>query len=66
MNDMANVRNECLWRAQLLTLAYNNEADERCYVRFVTQLKLLKINNAKTKLKESRVRIHSIVKDYYQ
>src|SRR5215216_3566503 len=29
MNDMANVRNECLRRAQLLTLAYNNEADER-------------------------------------
>jgi hypothetical protein len=29
MNDMANVRNECLRRAQLLTLAYNNETDER-------------------------------------
>src|SRR5688572_23495959 len=29
MNDMANIRNECLRRAQLLTLAYNNEADER-------------------------------------
>ena len=31
MNDMANVRNECLRRAQLLTLAYNNEANERWY-----------------------------------
>ncbi|CAB5380045.1 unnamed protein product [Rhizophagus irregularis] len=28
-NDMANVRNECLRRAQLLTIAYNNEANER-------------------------------------
>ena len=28
MNDMANVRNECLQRAQLLTLAYNNKTDE--------------------------------------
>ncbi|GBC38333.1 hypothetical protein GLOIN_2v1772633 [Rhizophagus irregularis DAOM 181602=DAOM 197198] len=27
-NDMANVRNECLRRAQLLTIAYNNEANE--------------------------------------
>ena len=39
---------------------------QRCYVRFVTQIKITKINNAKTKLKESRVRIHSIVKDYSQ
>ncbi|RGB24317.1 hypothetical protein C1646_773273 [Rhizophagus diaphanus] len=29
INDMANVRNECLQRAQLLTIAYNNEANER-------------------------------------
>ncbi|GET55333.1 hypothetical protein GLOIN_2v1772633 [Rhizophagus irregularis DAOM 181602=DAOM 197198] len=29
INDMANVRNECLRRAQLLTIAYNNEANER-------------------------------------
>ena len=29
INDIANVRNECLRRAQLLTLAYNNEANER-------------------------------------
>ncbi|CAB5393502.1 unnamed protein product [Rhizophagus irregularis] len=28
-NDMANVRNECFRRAQLLTIAYNNEANER-------------------------------------
>ncbi|RIA95392.1 hypothetical protein C1645_734109 [Glomus cerebriforme] len=28
INDMANVRNECLRRAQLLTLTYNNEANE--------------------------------------
>ncbi|GES74096.1 hypothetical protein GLOIN_2v1770807 [Rhizophagus clarus] len=28
INNMANVRNECLRRAQLLTLAYNNEANE--------------------------------------
>jgi hypothetical protein len=29
MNDMANVRNECLRRTQLLNLAYNNEVNER-------------------------------------
>ena len=29
MNDIVNIRNECLRRAQLLTLAYNNEANER-------------------------------------
>jgi uncharacterized protein YbgA (DUF1722 family) len=29
INDMANVRNECLRRTQLLTLAYNNETNER-------------------------------------
>ncbi len=30
INNMANVRNECLRRTQLLTLAYNNETNERC------------------------------------
>ena len=30
MNDLANTRNNCLQRNQLLTLAYNNEVDERC------------------------------------
>jgi len=29
INNMANVRNECLRRTQLLTLAYNNETNER-------------------------------------
>ncbi|PKK58411.1 hypothetical protein RhiirC2_796347, partial [Rhizophagus irregularis] len=29
MNDMANVRNKCLRRTQLLNLAYNNEVNER-------------------------------------
>src|SRR6266542_6737728 len=29
MNDLANTRNDCLRRNQLLTLAYNNEVDER-------------------------------------
>src|SRR6266542_1603216 len=29
MNDLANTRNDCLRRTQLLTLAYNNEVDER-------------------------------------
>src|SRR6266498_3868048 len=29
MNELANTRNDCLRRNQLLTLAYNNEADER-------------------------------------
>src|SRR6266496_4334470 len=28
MNDLANTRNDCLQRNQLLTLAYNNEVDE--------------------------------------
>ena len=29
-NDMTNVRNECLRRTQILTLAYNNKVNEHC------------------------------------
>ena len=29
MNDLANTRNDCLQKNQLLTLAYNNEVDKR-------------------------------------
>ena len=29
MNDLANTRNECLQRNQLLILAYNNETNKR-------------------------------------